>query len=152
MGVDTKGRIKGRISPKEIVRVIKEKFGVDAVSDVKPHDYGKLDDLDFTFEHYGNNGNWIIDHGFICFEINGDRRMLFYHYSNINIYENLTYYKKEFPERVDLEEMVKSETTNISLGCWKNSVEIIEAIVSAFGGWVDDNDCDDVPYRRIEKE
>lgn len=152
MGVDTKGKIKGRISPKEIVRVIKEKFGVDAVSDVKQHDYGKLDDLDFTFRNYGNNGHWITDYGFICFEINGDRRSLFYSYSNINTYENLSYYKKEFPERVDLKEMVKSETTHISLGLWKNSVDIIEAIVSAFGGWVDDNDCDDVPYRRIEKE
>lgn len=152
MGVDTKGKIKGKISPEEIVKVLKENLGVDAVSDVSSHDYGKLDDLDFTFVKYGNNEHWIIDHGFICFEINGDRRMLFYSYSNINIYEDLTYYKKEFPERTDLKEMVKSETTSISLGLWKYSVEIIETIVSAFGGWVDDNDCDDVPYRRIEKE
>lgn len=53
MGRDTYGKIKGRISPEEIVRVIKEKFGVDAVSEVKTHVYKKLDDLDFTFRNYG---------------------------------------------------------------------------------------------------
>ena len=48
--------------------------------------------------------------------------------------------------------MVKSEKTHIGLGCWGDSVEIIETIVSAFGGWVDDSDCDFIPYRKIEKE
>jgi hypothetical protein len=152
MGIDTEGKIKGKVSPEEIVRVIKEKFGVDAVSDVKMHDLGKLDDLDFTFRTYGDSDHWLCNHGFIFFEINGDKRMLFYSYGNINTYENIDYYKENFPERTDLKEMVKSETTHISLGCWKNSVEIIETIVSAFGGWVDDNDCDSIPYRQIEKE
>ena len=48
--------------------------------------------------------------------------------------------------------MVKSEKTHIGLECWGASVRIIETIVSAFGGWVDDNDCDSIPYRKIEKD
>ena len=151
MGRDTYGKIKGRISPEEIVRVIKEKFGVEAVSEVKTHVYEKLDNLDFTFRVYGTSDNLECDHGFITFELNGNKRMLFYSYNNINICENLNYYKENYPDRPDLEEMVKSEKTHIGLGCWGNSVEIIETIVSAFGGWVDDNDCDEIPYRKIEK-
>lgn len=151
MGRDTYGKIKGRISPEEIVRVIKERLGVDAVSEVKTHVYEKLDDLDFTFMNYGDSDSWECDHGFILFEFDGDKRALFYSYDNINTYENLNYYKETYPDRRDLEEMVKSEKTHIGLGCCGNSVEIIETIVSAFGGWVDDNDCDDIPYRKIEK-
>lgn len=36
--------------------------------------------------------------------------------------------------------------TWLSLGCWGNSVDLMRSIVSRFGGWVDDNDCDDEPY------
>lgn len=152
MGRDTYAKILGKVTPEEIVRVIKEKFGVDdVVNEVKHYVYEKLDDLDFTFRNYGDSDSWWCDHGFIIFELNGDKRMLFYSYDNINICENLNYYKENYPDRPDLEEMVKSEKTHIGLGCWGNSVEIIETIVSAFGGWVDDNDCDDIPYRKIEK-
>lgn len=151
MGIDTYGKIKGRISPEEIVMVIKEKLGIEAVSEVKHYVYEKLDNLDFTFINYGDSDSWECDHGFIIFELNGDKRALFYSYDNINTCEDLEYYKKNYPDRHDLEEMVKSEKTHIGLGCWGNSVEIIETIVSALGGWVDDNDCDDTPYRKIEK-
>ena len=69
MGIDTYGEIKGRISPEEIVKVIKQKFGVDAVSEVTTHVYEKLDNLDFTFRNYGGSDNWESDNGFILFEL-----------------------------------------------------------------------------------
>lgn len=48
---------------------------------------------------------------------------MFYLYSNVNYYENLDYYKT-----LGLEDMVKSETTYISLGYDENSCEIIKSI------------------------
>jgi hypothetical protein len=48
--------------------------------------------------------------------------------------------------------MIKSEKTHLSLGNWGSSVEILESIVKKFGGWLDENDCDNIPYRYIEKE
>ena len=45
--------------------------------------------------------------------------------------------------------MVKAETTYISLSCWGNSIEIIKKIASHFGGWMDENDCDDEEYYEV---
>lgn len=61
--------------------------------------------------------------------------------------ENLTFYSKH-----GLEDMVKSETTHISLGYWGNAVDIIKSIVAEFGGWIDENDCDDKEYYAIDKQ
>jgi hypothetical protein len=37
------------------------------------------------------------------------------------------------------------------LGCWGDSVEIIKDIVTHFGGWIDENDCDDKEFYPILK-
>jgi hypothetical protein len=39
----------------------------------------------------------------------------------------------------------------LSLGCWGNSKEIMKTICSYFGGWLDENDCDDKDYYWIEQ-
>ena len=151
-GIDSRLKLLGKISDKEIMNVIKETLGVEAVSDVKTWDCGKLDDLDFPLRNYGDEDHWIEEHGFITFEYNGEDRMLFYSHSNINVYENIDYYKKMYPDRADIVRMIKSETTSLSLGTWGSAVEILEKIVKKFGGWIDDNDCDYIPYRYVEKE
>lgn len=74
-------------------------------------------------------------------------RCIFYLYCDINTYENLRYYSS-----VGLEDMVYSEKTYISLGNSGSSVEIIKKITEHFGGWLDENDCDDKEYYYIEKQ
>lgn len=150
MGIDTYGKIKGYVSPEQIVHVIKDRFNVETVtSNITTYSYDKFANLDFTSNTCIDGEYW--KEGRIEFEISGEKRNLFYYYSSINDYENLSYYEERFPDRPYLKEMVKSESTNIILGYWGSSVEIVETIVSAFGGWIDDNDCDDIPYREVEK-
>ena len=49
--------------------------------------------------------------------------------------------------------MVLHETTTISLGRDKNSVDIIKTLVAQFGGgWIDENDCDDNDFYPIEMD
>ena len=152
MGVDTRGRIIGRVTVEQIIDTIKELYNVEVVNDTKKIIYDNLKDIDFPFRNYGDAYFWWTESGFIEFTVNGEQRQLFYYYDNINTYENIDYYKENFPEREDLRTMVKSETTSISLGNWGLSVEIIEAIVKKFGGWIDENDCDEIPYRYVERE
>lgn len=152
MGIDTVAKIKGRITPEQITEIIKDLFGVEPKNEVKRTIYDKLDDLDYPFRNYGEEDYWFGDFGFIRFTYNGENRQLFYSYNNINLYDNLLLYKRKYPDRTDIHNMIKSETTHLSLGKWGSSVEILEAIVKKFGGWVDEDDCDDIPYRYIEKE
>jgi hypothetical protein len=146
MSVDTKGRLLGKISHEWVLNFIKQKYDKNAESFVKLEDYGSDKEREWIKERYDNSGKWLIWSGFINFNDGKDDRGLFYRYTNHNSYESLEYYSKR-----GLEDMVKAETTYISLGCSGNSVDIIKALVTEFGGWIDENDCDDSEYYPIVK-
>lgn len=148
MGLDTIGKIKGRVAPVEILNFIRQKYDSEAESGVSVSEYGPMSQYDFVKEHYGDNPNWAIESGFISFTTkNGNRRSLFYFYDNMNSHENMDYYKK-----YGLEDMVKAEKTHIGLGYNDEAIEIIREIVAYYGGWIDECDCDDEPFYEIQKE
>ena len=145
MGCDTYGRIKGHIRPENIVNFIHQKWDKNVRNEVSKHIYKPISMCNWNFKINDNcddRYNWYVDYGFIIFKYNGEERALFYNYENINSYENSEYYAE-----YELDDMIRSETTFISLSYYGSSVEIIKEIVAHFGGgWVDDNDCDDDPY------
>lgn len=150
MGCDTCGRIKGHIRPENIVNFIQQKWDLNAKNGVSKHIYKPISMCNWNFtinDNCDDRYNWYADYGFISFNYNGEERALFYNYENINSYENLEHYTE-----YRLANMVRSETTFISLGYYGASVEIIKEIVAHFGGgWVDDNDCDDDPYYPVNQ-
>jgi len=143
MGADTKGKLKGRIPAEEILNFIRSTYDPEAIlSDTNKYYY---DDKGKFSINYGNSDITTWEHTSIFFkEYSGDIRILSCVYCDKNYYENLNYYSN-----LGLGEMVTSETTSISLGYSGESIEIIQSIVSHFGGWVDENDCDDNPYYYI---
>lgn len=149
MGMDTIGKIKGYIRHEEIFNFIKQKYDKNAKDCVTLNVNRPLNKCNWEYtinEHSEDNENWYDISGFIYFDNNGEQRMLFYNYSNINCLENIDYYAEWH-----LEDMVRSETTHISLGYHGNSVNIIKEIIAHFGGgWIDENDCDDIPYYPVE--
>lgn len=147
MGVNTQGYLKGYIKPEYLLNYIKQKYDANATMTIRTHDYGEKSKLDFIKETYDEFDKWLIEEGRINFIDGIDQRSLFYMHDNINSYENLEYHAKN-----GLEDMVKQEKTSLSLGCWGNSVEIMRDLVSQFGGWIDENDCDDEDYYPISKD
>lgn len=145
MGVDTHGKLKGRVLAEDILNYIQQKYDPKATMEISKSNYG-TNERDYIKQRYDNSGCTLGWSGFIDFFDGKDNRQLFYSYDNTNSYENLDYYAN-----YNLDGMVKSETTYISLGYWNNSVEIIKAIVTEFGGWIDENDCDNEPYYPIIK-
>lgn len=149
MGVDTHGKIKGFVRHEEIFNYIRQKFDSNAIDYVTKQNNHSIDECNWKYEinkHSEDNENWYYISGFISFKYGDEERQLFYMYNNLNSFENLEYYAD-----YGLEDMVKSETTYLSLGCWGSSIKIIKEIVAYFGGgWVDDNDCDDIPYYPVE--
>ena len=128
MSVDTYGKIKSFVRHEEILNFIKQKWDKDARDNVKKRITCPISECDWKYktnEHSEDNENWYSVYGIIYFKYNDEARMLFYHYSNLNSYENLEYYSKH-----NLREMVETETTCLSLGCWGSSVEIIKEIVA----------------------
>lgn len=142
MGVNTCGRLLGHVKPEEIVNYIYHNWNKNVVNRVERELMNKWENRDFIKEKYDDN--IYIDSGFIIFEYKKENRMIHYFYESYNSYENLDYYKQ-----YGLENMVKMETTRLSLGYWGSSVEIIKELVSYFGGYIDEDDCDNEPYYYI---
>lgn len=152
MGVDTKGKIRGYANHRAIFEYIRQHYDSNAVCRIPdiPKYHGMVSEIDWDDyrmnEHSIDMERWYGIYGSIDFKYNDESRSLFYHYSNVNSFENLDFYKKH-----GLEEMVTSETTSISLSAWGHSIDIIRELVEQFGGgWMDDNDCDDKEYYEIQ--
>ena len=142
MGVDTKGKIKGFVHHEDIVDFIRKNIDENVKHDIKKRIRMKVSDITWPHTLCSDDEHEIAYDGFIYFHYEGNERCLFYHHSNVNHLESLTRYIE-----MGLEDMVKSETTYLSLGCYGNSVEIIHRIISEFGGgWLDENDCDNISY------
>lgn len=142
MGCDTNSKLIGHIYPEQIFDFVKNNFDPNATMKSETTIYDSIDDLPFVEEVYDDSGLWKTKYGYIYFTYKNENRKISYFYDNINSYDNLDYYTEK-----NLADMVKAETTYISLGSWGASVEIIKAITSYFGGWLDENDCDDKdPY------
>lgn len=144
MSVCTVAKLKGHVSELDLIDYLSKKYGW---SDARYFTTDDFDEIAEIKERYDDSGRWKVTRGFIGFrDESGDYREIFYCYNNVNFHENLFYYLK-----YNLADMVKSETTYLSMGRWGNSVDIMTDIVQHFGGWVDDDDCDDNPYHYIEK-
>lgn len=145
MSCNTILRLKGHVTVEQIVDYIDDHYKFISNS-VKEDNYGSLNQYNWVKEKYDDSNEWKIISGFITFNDGDENRAIFYDYQNINSYENLEYYSK-----YNLEDMVKSETTFLSLDWYGNSVEIMKGIAQEFGGWFDENDCDDIPPYWIDK-
>lgn len=151
MSVSTIGKIKGYVSHLDILNFIRQKWDPNAKSSVKRKDYGSISNCTWKHqinEHSDTQDFWYILSGFINFIYKGEHRQLLYVYDNVNHFEHLERYKEQ-----GLEDLVLSETTYISIGKDKNSVDIIKTLVAQFGGgWLDEDDCDDNDFYPIEMD
>lgn len=148
MGVSTHGLIKGYVRHEEIYNFIKQRYDNNAEDHVRKSAERPIKEVTWNHkmnEHSENDNIWYSINGYIYFKYNGEDRALFFNYDNVNHLENLDYYSE-----YGLQDMVESETTYLSLSCYGNSVDIMKEIVAHFGGWLDENDCDEVPYYPID--
>lgn len=138
MSVDTKARLRGNVSPDDIINFVKEKFGWRVRTGLTTSNYEIPDSG--VYENYTNSPTWDTLSGFIDLIVDdtGEKnRSIFYCKNNLNFHENYDYYSENNPELI---EMVCAETTYISLGHNEQAIEIIGAIVDEFGGWFCEND------------
>lgn len=149
MSVETKGLINGKVYPVQIVEFLRERYDRNANAKIDETSYDSLRKYGKVF--YSTNCVPTIKSGFITFEYNGRARSMFYIYENYNAYENLDYYKEFEEDYPGITKAVTGEYTKIWLGHDEDAINIISEIIANFGGgWIDKNDCDDIPYVPIE--
>lgn len=136
MSVQIKLRLKGHVSVQDLLDFLQEYHPVPHII----HMDCATPPAEVQWEYKIYHGDkWYMDNGFIelCVPDSGLRN-LFYDYSNVNFYENMEYYS-----RIGLRDMVESEITTLSLGYDKEALGLMKKIASYFGGWIEENDCDD---------
>ena len=145
MSVSSELRLNGHVDFDVLFEMVKLLFDKRAKKNFKVNNLGPIDTLDYVKEIYGESKDYEMEFGWIYFNYEGEKRILSYQYSNINTYERLRYYEKR-----GAADMVKTETSVLTLGYWGHSVNIMETIARYFGGWLMERDDSDDPPRRIE--
>lgn len=146
MGVDTIVKIPGKIESNKIFDFIKKNFDENATNDVKI----KVQSQELVDSLTESNSiilgtELIFESGFIHFRYKEEQRSLFFFYGN--------YY---LPAPCAIEKNLDSNTrelngdnTDLILGASGYAVEILTQIAKEFGGYIDENDCDDKWFYKV---
>ena len=148
MGISTNGRIKGKVTVEQIKKYLLSIGCTDIKTSISENEVSGS----YIKVIYGAEKSFINKSGFITFTTKeGNSRCLCYIYDTYNYFENESYWKEYEEDYPYIMETVYSETTYISLGRDEEAIELISNIISTFGGgWIDKNDCDDIPYEIVE--
>lgn len=146
MGVDTIVKIPGKVESNKIFDFIKKNFDENATNDVKI----KVQSQELVNSLTESNSiilgtELIFESGFIHFRYKEEQRSLFFFYGN--------YY---LPAPYAIEKNLDSNTrelngdnTDLILGASGYAVEILTQIAKEFGGYIDENDCDDKWFYKV---
>lgn len=146
MGVDTIVKIPGKIEPNKIFDFIKEHFDENAISgvEVKVQSQELLD----SFVELSNvilGKELIFESGFIDFRYKEEQRSLFFFYANYYDFDAYAFKKNLDNNTREL----NGDNTSLSLGASGYAVEILTQIAKEFGGYIDENDCDDKWFYKV---
>lgn len=132
MSAEFKVRLRGHVKPVEILNFIKQKVDTKANSKV-------------CRQSYDTDKNWYVDSGYILFDYKGSGG-LYYYYNSEGRKGNYDYWVEK-----GLKEMVDTETTCLSMYSCEDNIHLMKQIVAEFGGWIDENDCDEEFFYQVMK-
>ena len=148
MESNTKVKLRGRVTPGQLLKYLRRNYDMNAESQVIQKDMGLLGSLAIPFERNVKGAKkWKTEAGYINFHDDGREVSLFYMYSNIRFLdeeESLYYVSCGLPDFLSI------ETTDLSLQCCESNIEIGTSLAKYFGGWVDFNDCDEEAFVLIK--
>ena len=148
MGVDTKSKFIGKLNVTELFEFIKNEIDANAVNDVEVKsrfmESEYRNDIIFLGE---TDGVETTTSGFIRLEYNGESRSLHYFHED-TVWMNKGVFKENIKHGTP---EFNGETTTLSLGYNENAVYIMKKIVEHFGGYIDEYDCDDEWFYKVEK-
>lgn len=132
MSAEVKVRLKGYVKPEEVLNFLQQKGDINPTARVHR-------------QFYETDKSWYIDSGYILFNYK-DFGDMYYYYSSEGRNENYDYWVEK-----GLKEMAETETTTLSMYSCKDNINLMRQIAAEFGGWIDENDCDEELFHEIVK-
>ena len=136
MSASVKVKLRGHVKAEEILNFLKQKVDAKAISKV-----GSLSDR--------KDKSWYMECGYMFFDCGN-----LYYYYNSKAGENRHFlHPDDYNYWVEkgLKEIAETETTDLSMCSCKENIDLMKQIVAEFGGWIDDNDCDDEFFYQVMK-
>lgn len=140
MSIDVVGRLRGKIPLEEVLKYVQERYDKNAYIYGKRHYRPSFIATNDVKAFFGKDGVCTITSASIMFAYKGAGHYIRYYYMDANTWEELDKYGA-----LGLEDMVKSEKTEISSKADNSMKDIIKSIVEHFGGWFQENDYDGIP-------
>ena len=144
MATSTNVKVIGKLPVDKLVSFIKEKISQNITISIEEEEQFFDTKSDIVFLSIA--GIEKRDVGWIHFTYNGKNRSLFYLYKDTFWFDKLdilSNIKNNTPE-------LNGEYTYLSLGFDSDAVEIMTKIAKEFGGYLDEQDTDNVPYKKVE--
>lgn len=153
MGASTVLKAKGHVPASEVLKFIRERFDgghKEATSNVKTTKGEPISDIAqrWSVKSFTGEPDKLTESGFIFFTFNGEKRMLFYSYTNVGFLKDMA---NEVEQGVP--EEIVGEHTYFSLGAGDDAVEILSRIGAVLqGAYLQRNDCNDPEWRAVTWE
>ena len=148
MSVDTKAKFVGKLDVDALLGFIKENIDPNAESTIETEErkiYSKFHDGIIFFGE--KDGVEKLTSGFIHFAYNGEVRSLHYYH-----HDTLWLDKNSFERNIkNGTQELNNEVTELSLGYNATAVEVMKKIAEFFGGYVQEDDCSDKWFYKVEK-
>lgn len=144
MSTSTNVKVIGKLNVDKLVSFIKEQISGNITISIEEEEHFFDTRSDIVF--LGIDGIEKSDVGWIHFTYNGKNRSLFYLYKDTFWFDKLdilSNIKNNTPE-------LNGEYTYLSLGFDSDAVEIMTKIAKEFGGYLDEQDTDNIPYKKVE--
>ena len=148
MSVDTKAKFVGKLDAEALLVFIKENIDPNAESTIKTEERTVAlkfhNEIIFLGKKNGVE-NWT--GGFIYFAYNDEIRSLHYFH-----HDTVWLDKKGFEQNIkNGTPELNSEVTELSLGFNETAVEVMKKIAEFFGGYIQEDDCSDKWFHKVEK-
>lgn len=148
MSVDTKAKFLGKLDVDALLGFIKENIDPNAESTIETEErkiYSKFHDGIIFLG--GKDGVEKLTSGFIHFAYNGEVRSLHYYH-----HDTLWLDKNSFERNIkNGTQELNNEVTELSLGYNVTAVEVMKKIAEFFGGYIQEDDCSDKWFYKVEK-
>lgn len=144
MSTSTNVKVIGKLDIDKLISFIKEQISDNITISIEEEEHFFDTRSDIVF--LGIDGVEKSKVGWIHFVYNGKNRSLFYlhkdtfWFDKLDILSNI---KNNTPE-------LNGETTYLSLGFDLDAVEIMMKIAKEFNGYLDEQDTDNIPYKKVE--
>lgn len=144
MGISTNVKVVGKLPVDKLVSFIKEQISQNITISIEEEEQFFDARSDIVFLGIDGVEKRVV--GWIHFVYNGKNRSLFYLYKDTFWFDKseiLSNIKNNTPE-------LNGEATYLSLGFDEDAVEIMTKIAKEFDGYLDEQDTDNIPYKKVE--